>query len=168
MVYAGQDVFRRTCLDSGLKNDVHCCLRAFGGTRMRGKDSAVAGLQADKRLEDGRGGRVGGGNDAGHHAQWRRYFAVAVNRVIRDDAAGGHILIFVVDVFGSEVVLDDLVFHDAHAGFLDGQAGQLDAAGCCRGCGMVEDIVHLLLGVGGKDALSGNNALNHGIQLFAF
>ena len=56
----------------------------------------------------------------------------------------------IVDIFGGEVVLDDLVLHHAHAGFLHGHFGKRNA-GLVGGDGRgLEDTVHLLLGVGGK------------------
>ena len=51
----------------------------------------------------------------------------AVGLVLLDDTAGLGILVGVVNIFGGVVVLDDLVLHHAHAGFLHGQLGQRDA-----------------------------------------
>ena len=52
------------------------------------------------------------------------------------------------------MVLDDLVLDDASAGILDCELGERDARLVRRHGGLVEDLVYLLLSVGGKDLLS--------------
>ncbi|MPM61905.1 hypothetical protein SDC9_108769 [bioreactor metagenome] len=43
------------------------------------------------------------------------------------------------------MVLDDLVFHHAHAGFFYREFGQRDARLVGGGCGREEDCIHLFL-----------------------
>ena len=61
----------------------------------------------------------------------------------------------VVDILRGVVVLDDLVLHHAHAGFLHGHAGQGNPGLVGRGGRGQEDGVHLLLGIGGEAPLGG-------------
>ena len=86
-----------------------------------------------------------------------------------DHAAGLEALVLVVDVLGCVVVLDDLVFHDAHAGLFDRVLGQRDTRLVGRKRRLIEDLVHLLLGVGRKDGLGlahlGEGALELVIRL---
>ncbi len=48
------------------------------------------------------------------------------------------------------MVLDDFVFHHAHAGFLYRELGQRDARLVGGGCGREEDCIHLFLRERGK------------------
>jgi hypothetical protein len=61
------------------------------------------------------------------------------------NAAGLLVLVAVVDVLGSEVVLDDLVFNHAHPGFFNSHLGQGNAR--IRGSKRraTEDVIDLLL-----------------------
>ncbi len=115
---------------------------------MGGENDGVAGLQGDEGLEDGGRGGVGGGNNGGDEAHGLGNLLEAESLILLDDAAGLHILVGVVDVLGGVVVLDDLVLHHAHAGFLHGHLGQGDALHVGGLGGLKENAVHLLLGVG--------------------
>ncbi len=70
------------------------------------------------------------------------------------------------DVLGGEVVLDDLVLDDPHAGLLDRHGGEGDALiiGCDRS--RAEYGVDLLLGVGGVSLLGSLDALDEGGEFF--
>ena len=48
------------------------------------------------------------------------------------------------------MVLDDLILHHAHAGLGHGLLGQGNAHLVGSGSGGQEDLIHLLLGIGGK------------------
>ena len=87
---------------------------------MRGDDDGVAGLQADKALEDRGGGGVGGRDDRTHDADGLGDLGDAVSIVTLDDTAGLGVLVRIVDVLGGVVVLDDLVLEDTAASLLDG------------------------------------------------
>ena len=120
---------------------------------MGADDDAVAGLEAQEGLEDGGGGGVGGGDHRGDDAHGLRDLHDAVSLVLFDDAAGLGVLIGVVDILCGIVVLDDLIFHHAHAGLLHGHFGQGDTGLVGGGGSGQEDPVYLLLGIGGKDRL---------------
>ena len=120
---------------------------------MGADDDAVAGLEAQEGLEDGGGGGVGGGDHRGDDAHRLRDLHDAVSLILFDDAAGLGVLIGVVDVLCGIVVLNDLIFHHAHAGFLHSHFGQGDTGLVGGGSGSQEDPVYLLLGIGGKDRL---------------
>ena len=119
-------------------------------SRMGADDDAVAGLQGDQGLENGGGSGVRGGNDRRDNADRLGNALNAVGRVFLDDAAGLGILVGVVNIFGGIVVLDDLILHHAHAGLGYGLLGQRNAHLVGGGGGGQEDLIHLLLGVGGK------------------
>ena len=83
-------------------------------------------FSADQRLKDRGGGGVGGGDDRRDHADGLGNLLDAVGRILFDNAAGLGVLIGIVNIFGGVVVLDDLVFHYAHAGLLHSHFGQRD------------------------------------------
>ena len=163
---AVDDVLGSAGLDSGLTDDFGRGARAFRGPGVGRENDAVARLQAEKGLENGCRRGVGAGDDAGDDAQGSGDLAVAVDRIVLNDAAGLLILVFMVDVLGCEMVLGDLVFHESHARFPDGHARQVNAVRYGSGCGMVEDPVHLLLCERRVLFLRGHDALNHLIELF--
>ena len=148
----------------GLADDTGGLGGALLGTRVRGDEDGVAGLQGQQALEDGGGGGVGGRDDGGHDSHGLGDLLEAHGGVVLDDAAGLHVLVLVVDVLGGVVVLDDLVLHDAHAGLLHGHLGQGDALLVGGHGGLVEDLVDLLLGEGGELGLRGTHLLETGLQ----
>ena len=120
---------------------------------MGADDDAVAGLEAQEGLEDGGGGGVGGGDHRGDDADGLGNPGDAVVVVLLDDAAGLGVLIGVVNVLGGVLVLDNLVLHHAHARFLHGHFGQGNA-GLLGGDGRrLENMIYLLLGIGGEGLL---------------
>ena len=127
---------------------------------MGADDDAVAGLQRDQGFEDGGGGRVGGRDDRRYQADGFRNLLNAEGGVLFQHTAGFGVFVGVVDVFGSVVVFDDLVFHDAHAGLFDGHLRQRDTLLVGGGGGGQEDFVHLLLRVGREDFLRFSNLLH--------
>ena len=140
-------------LHSGLQNDFRSRDGALLGTGMGADDDAVAGLQRDQSLKDGGGSGVGGGDNSTDHADGLSDLLDAVSLVFLDHAAGLGVLVGVIDVLSSIVVLDDLVFHHAHAGLLHSHFGQRDTLEVGSHGGGAEDFVHLLLGVGGEHLL---------------
>ena len=150
LVNPRDDAFRRAGGDRRLQH--HPC----GGdgaalrSRMGADDDAVAGLQRDQGLENGGGSGVRGGNDRRDDADRLGNALNAVGRVFLDDAAGLGILVGVVNIFGGVVVLDDLILHHAHAGFGYRLLGQRNAHPVGGGGGGQENLIHLLLGIGGK------------------
>ena len=141
----GDDVLRRAGRHRRLQHDARGLGRALPGARMRGDDDAVAGFQAGQRLENGRGGGVGGGNHGRDHAQRLGQAGDAVGLVLLDHAAGLDVAVGIVYIFGSKVVFDDLVLHHAHARLLDGHLGQRQAHLVCGHGRREEDAVHLFL-----------------------
>ena len=118
------DALRRAGLHRCVQHHLRRGDGSFLGPGMGAENDAVAGFQADQRLENGGGGGVGGGDHRRHHADGLGNFLHAVSLVFLDDAAGLGIPIGVVNVFAGVVILDHLVLHHAHAGFLHSQLGQ--------------------------------------------
>ena len=147
------DLLRGACLDGSLEHELGRGDGALGSSGVRGDDDGVAGLQADQGLEDSGGSGVGGRDDGTDDADGLGDLGDAVSLVVLEDATGLGVLVRVVDVLGSVVVLDDLVLKNATAGLLDGHLGQGDTGLVgSHGC-LVEDLVDLLLSVGGEDLL---------------
>ena len=88
-----------------------------------------------------------------------------IGGVLLQNAAGLFVLVGVVNIFGGIVVLDDLVFHDAHAGLFHGGFGKRNPGPVGGSGGSQEDPVHLLLGVGGVFLLGGTDPGDGSIQL---
>ena len=141
------DVCGRSGCNSGVANDPCCFDRGLFGSRMGAEDDAVAGLQGEKGFEDGGGGRVRGRNDTGDQTDRFRELHDAESFIVFDHVAGFFGFVLVVDVFGSEVVLDDLVFDHAHSGFCNRHLGKGNAGFVCGTGGRAEDVVDLLLSV---------------------
>lgn len=62
-------------------------------------------------------------------------------------------LISVVDILGRIVILDNLILHNAHAGFLHCHFGKRQSGMVCRKGSRTKDPIHLFLRVGRKDLL---------------
>ena len=159
------DLGRGAGLDGRVEDDLRRRDRAALGARVRADDDAVAGLQREERLEDRRGGRVGGRDDRADDADRLRPLLDAHGLVALDDAAGLRVLVGVVDVFRRVVVLDHLVLDDAHAGLLDRHLGERDARAVRREGGRLEDRVDLPLGVGGELPLRLADPGEHRLEL---
>ena len=147
------DSLRSTCRHSGFQYDL--CRRngGFLCSWVRADDDTVSGFQTDQRLENcGRGG-VGGRNDGAHDTDRLGDLLDAVRLVLFQNAAGLRVSVSVIDIFGSVVVFDYLIFHDAHAGLFNRHFGKRDS--CLVGCGSggKEDLIYLFLCVGGKNRL---------------
>ena len=177
-VHPVDNAFRRAC---GNRRFEHDARRLNGGTlcaRMRANEDAVAGFQRDQGLKDRGRGRVRGRDDRCDDADGFRDARDAIGLVLFDHAAGLCVAVCVVDVFGSKVVFDDLVFHNAHARLFHGELRQRNARLVCGGCGGKKNLVHLLLCVGckctlrfaqaGKRALHGFYAINRGSACLVF
>ena len=106
------------------------------------------------------------GMTAADHADGLRDLLDAVGLVLLYHAAGLGVLVGVVDILGGVVVLDDLVLHNTHAGLLHGHFGQGDTLEVGGHCGGAEDLVDLLLGVGGVDLLRLTDPGEHLLERF--
>ena len=155
LVDPGDDVFRCARLDRGIQDDLCGIASAFSGARMRTEHDTVAGLQRDQRFEDRRGCRIRRRNDPGDHAAGLRDLDHAERIVRLDDPACLHRQEFVADVLGGVMILDDLVFHHAHAGFLDGHLRQRNPHVVGGQSGGLKDPVDLFLCVVCEDFLCG-------------
>ena len=131
---------------------------------MRGDDDGVTGLQADERLEDGRGGRVGGRDDSANDTDRLGDLGDAVSVVALDDTAGLGVLVSVVDVLSGVVVLDDLVLENATACLLDGELGQRNTSLVGGHSSLVEDLVYLLLSVLSEFSLGLTHRFEFGLK----
>ena len=147
------DALGSASLHSGLQNDFCSRDGALLGTGMGADDDAVTGLQGDEGLKDGGRSGVGGGDNGADNTDGLGNLLGAVGGVLLDNAAGLGVLVGVIDVLSRVVVLDDLVFHHAHAGLLHSHFGQRDTLEVGSHGGGAEDFVHLLLGVGGEHLL---------------
>ncbi len=133
--------------NSGVADDFRGFDRGFLRSRMGAEDNAVAGLQCEKGFEDSGGGRVCGRNDTGDQADRFRELHDTESFIVFDHVAGFFGFVLVVDVFGSEVVLDDLVFDHAHSGFGNRHLGKGNTSFVCSDSGRTEDVVDLLLSI---------------------
>ena len=160
------DTGRGACSHGGFQNHTGGGGGALLGARVRADQDAVAGLQGQQSLEDGGRGGVGGGNDRRDHTDGLGNFLSAHGRVFFNDTAGLDILIIVVNIFGRVVVFDDLILHNAHAGFSNGLLGQRQTLLVGGQGGGTENDVDLLLRIGGKDLLGGTHAGKRLLQAF--
>ena len=62
------------------------------------------------------------------------------------------------------MILDYLVFQDAHSGFLDCHPGKHNPFGSCDSCRMLKDFIHLFLVITGKNCLGRPYTLNFFIK----
>ena len=159
------DVGRGAGGDGGVQHQLGGGAGRARRARMRAEDDAVAGLQADQRLEDRGRGRVGGRHDAADQPDRLGDGHDAGFVVDLDDAAGLVVLVGVVDVFRGEVVLDHLVLDDAHAGFFGGHLRQRNTGVGGGQRGAAEDQVHLFLRVGSEDQLRGFDARDQLVEV---
>ena len=139
------NAFRCTGGNSSFQHNLGGSNGAALGTGVGADDDAVAGLQGKQGLEDGCRGGVGGGNDGRHNANRLGNLLNAVAVILFDDTAGLGKTISIVNVFGSKVVLNDLIFHHAHAGFFHGQLGQRNPHFVGGNGRCLEDLVDLFL-----------------------
>jgi hypothetical protein len=113
---------------------------------MRAEDDRAPRLHGEQDLVDGGGGRVGGRDDRGDHAEG---FGDLDDLLLVDpphDPDGLHRADEVVDLLGREEVLLDLVGDDAVAGFLDGETGERFGLRRDGGGHRIHDGVDLFLG----------------------
>ena len=142
---AADNAFRRARLNRRLVDDARSLRRALLSARMRADEDRVAGLQAQQRLKDRRRRRVRRRDDRRDQADRLGNLLDAERRVFFQHADRLRVAVGMVDIFAGVVVLDDLVFHHAHAGFFNRHLGQRNArlVGCHRR--FKEDVIHLLL-----------------------
>ena len=108
-------------------------------------DDRVLGLEGEHDLGHGRHHGVRHGRDARHHADGLADLDELGRLVHPEDAHGRLVLQVVPDTPGLAVALGDLVFHHAHAGFLDRQLGQHFGVVIDRLGHGLDDRIHLLL-----------------------
>ena len=165
-VNPADDVLGSACRNRSLQNNLGGGDSALFGARMGADDDAVARFQAHKRLENrGRGG-VGGGNNSGNHADGLGNSLGAEHLVFLNNAAGFDVLVRVVNILGRKVVLDDLVLHNAHAGFLHCHLGKRQARAVGGGGGGKENLVNLFLRKCRKFPLRGSHTGERGFKGF--
>ena len=121
------DLLRRAGFDGCVKNDLRRGDRRVLRTRVGADDNAVARLEGNKGLEDGGRSRVSRRNDSPDNADRLGDLLDAGGLVAVDYTASLDILESVVDKFAGVVVLDDLIFDNAHAGFFDSLLGERDS-----------------------------------------
>ncbi len=164
LVDPADDVFRCTGGNSCIQYQLGCGIGGVLGTGVRGEDDGVAGLERDHGFEDRSRSRVGGRNDTTDDTYRLGDGDGAHLSVFTQNAAGLLFFVLVVDVFGGEVVLDNLVFDDTHTGFFHGHLGQGDTGVVGGQGGGTEDLVYLLLREAGEFTLCFLNAGDQCIQ----
>ena len=117
-------VFGSAGSDSSVADDAGSLSGAFLGGGMETEDDGAAGFGCDHGFEHGGGSGVGYGSNAGHNANRLGNLHQAGQLVVVNDADGFLVLDVVPDIFGSKQVLNDFVFVNAAAGFLNGQLCQ--------------------------------------------
>ena len=121
------DLFRRTSFDGCVENNLRRGNRRVLRTRVGADDNAVTRLKSDKGLEDGSRSRVRRRNDSSDNADRLGDLLDAGGLVAVDYAASLNILESVVDKFAGVVVLNNLIFNNAHAGFFDSLLSERDS-----------------------------------------
>ena len=147
------DAFRCAGLHSSLQYNPGCLNGAVLCPGMGGNDNGVSGLQRDQGFKNSGRSGVGGGDYCRDQADGLCHLLDPVGCILFDDAAGLCVLVSIVNVLGCVVVLDDLVFHYAHTGFRHSHLGQGNPLHIGCFCCLIENLVYLLLGVGGKPLL---------------
>ena len=155
-VYPRDDTLGSACLNGSLKNYLSRLDGALFRAGVGADDNAVSCLERNKALEYRGGGRVGGGDNRADNADGVSYLCNAVSLVAFDNAAGLGVLESIVDMLRSVVVLDNLIFNDAHSRFFYRHFGKRDSLLIGSGRGSQEDFVDLLLRIFGKYLLSGS------------
>ena len=113
--------------DSSVENNFRRGNRRVLRTRVGADDNAVARLKSDKGLEDSGRSRVRRRNDSSDNADRLGDLLDAGGLVAVDYAASLNVLECVVDKFTSVVVLNNLIFNNAHAGFFDSLLSERDS-----------------------------------------
>ena len=127
---------------------------------MGADDDTVSGLKSKQALKDCGRGRIGGRNNRSNYADRLCNLLNSVCLVLLDNTAGLGVLVCVINILGCVVVLDNLILYDAHTGLLDRTLGKRNSRLVSRACRRKEDLVYLLLCVGGEDALRLSDALD--------
>ena len=154
------DTLGSACFDSRVKHDLGRSDSRILGARVGADDNAVTGLKRDKRLEDGRGGGVCSGDNRTNNAHGLGDFLDTSRLIALYDAASLRILERIVDIFGSVVILDDLILNNAHTCLFNGHLGERDARTVGGESRSLEDCIDLLLSIGREDLLRRSNARN--------
>ena len=165
-VNPADDPLRRAGCHSSVQHDLGRSSGALLGPGMGRDDNAVAGLQANQGLKDGRRGGVGGGDHRRNHAQRLCDLLNTVGLIFLDHAAGFGVLVCIINVLCRGVVLDDLVFYQAHAGLFHRHLGQGNSCLIGSHGRRKENFIHLLLGVSGELPLRCAHTVQLRLQLF--
>ena len=148
------NAFRSAGFDGCVQHELRGGDRALLGAGMRAEDDSVACLERNQGFEDRGGGRVGGRDDSRDESERFGNGVDAERLIMLQNSAGLHIFVLMINVFGGEVVLDDLVFDYAHAGFFHRHFGEFDTCIVGGESSGAEDCIDLLLGKLGVFALS--------------
>ena len=144
---------------------------------MRRDDDCITGLQGNQALENSGGSGIGSRNNCGNHTDGLCDLLDAEGLVLFNNTTGLGVFVCVVDVLSGIVVLDDLVFHNSHAGFFYSKLCKGDSCLVGSRSSCEENAIYLLLGKGRKFVLccpglfhGGNELIYtiHNIILFRF
>ena len=147
------DSFRRTCGNSCFQNNFCSFNSGFLSTRMRADDDRITGFQGNKRFIDCCGGRVGCRDNCSDQSYRFQDLLESVCLVFFYNTTCLSVLICIVNILCCVMVLDNLVFHDTHACFLNSHFGKWDTHLVSSSSSCLKDLVDLLLCVGSKDLL---------------
>ena len=133
---------------------------------MRADYYTVSCFQSEKRLENSGRSRVGSRYYSRYNSDRLCYLHHSAGLVFFDNSAGLCVLIGVVYILGSKVVLDNLVFNNTHAGFLNRHFSKRYTlfVGCYRR--RLEYLVYLLLRVLSKFVLRRSDACDRFLERF--
>ena len=145
LVYPTDDALGRARLNCSVKHNFSSLDGALFGSWVWRNDKSVACLECKQRLEYCRRSRVGGRHDSRNHAHRLYHFGDTEALVSLYHTARHGVFVGVVDIFGSVVVFDNLVFHDTHARLLDSHFGKWNSRFVSSHSRFEEDFVYLLL-----------------------
>ncbi len=115
LVDPSDDIFRSAGCHCRLKHKARGDAGALAGARVRTDDDAVARLQTDQRLENRSRCRIRGRNDAADQPHGLGNSNRAGLVILAQNTAGLLVLVFVVNVLGRKMILDDLIFDNSHS-----------------------------------------------------
>ena len=147
------DSFRCTCSNSSFQNNFCCFDCRFLSTRMRADDDRVTCFQGNKRFIDCCRSRVGRRNNCGDQSYRLQDLFDSVCLVFFYNTTCLCVLVCIVNILCCVMVLDNLVFHDTHACFLNSHFGKWDTHFVSGSSSCLKDLVNLLLCVGSEDLL---------------
>ena len=147
------DVLRCTCCNRCIQYNLCSCNGGFLCPWVRRNQNCISGFQTNQGLENGGRSRVCGRNNGCNDTDWFCNPLGTECLVFFYDTASLGILVSVIDIFRCIVVLDDLVFHNAHASFCHCHLCQRNPCLIGCQCRCTENTVYLFLCVGSKFCL---------------